>query len=139
MDSNLYNTIACKMSAELFLLSCKKGYDSKKFIEKVMNSETGDLLYRANSCQMWLGDTYVMSELEQETAFEKGKVINEEVMYWIGYLFRYWSLMYSEDSAKDIFIQAPYEVLISSYQGLHTLYWDEAIENIKEIYSENNH
>ena len=135
---NLVDTSSCKMSGELFVLACKKKYDSKQFIEKLMNSETGDLLYCADSCQMWLGDTYVMSELEQEITFEQGKVINEELMYWVGYLFRYWSIAYPNDRAKDIFVQAPFDVITSSYQGLHTLFWDEAIENLKEIYNENN-
>ena len=133
---NLVDTSSCKMSGDLFALACKKGYDSEQFIEKVMNSETGDLLYCANSCQMWLGSTYVMSELEVEVTFEKGKVINEELMYWIGYLFRYWSIVHPNDKAKDIYVQAPLEVLASSYQGLHTLFWDEAIDNLKEIYGE---
>jgi len=135
---NLVDTSSCKMSGDLFVLACKKGYDSKGFIEKVMLSETGGLLYCANSCQMWLGNTYVMSELEQEIEFEKGKVINEQLMYWIGYLYRYWSIVYPEDTAKDIYTQAPFDTLATTYQGLHVLFWDEAIENLKEIYNERN-
>lgn len=135
---NLVDTSSCKMSGELFVLACKKEYDSEKFIEKLMTSETGDLLYCADSCQMWLGSTYVMSEIELEVTFEQGKVVNEELMYWVGYLFRYWSLAYPKDRAKDIFKQAPFDVITSSYQGLHTLFWDEAIENLKEIYNEKN-
>ncbi len=133
MVSNVYQTKACEMSGDLFVLAGKHGYDSRQFINKLMNSMCGDLLYRWDSCQMWLGDTYVLSELEQEVSFEQGEVINEAVMYWIGYLFRYWSFEYKEDSAKEILRQAPIDVLLASYQGLHTLFWDEAIERLKEI------
>lgn len=132
----LYDYFTCEMSGDLFKLACKEGYDSHDFVSKLMNSTCGDLLYRSDSCQMWLGDTYVLSELNTEVSFKKGSVVREDVMYWIGYLFRYWSVAYPKDTAKDILKQSDWNSLLASYNGLHTLYWDEAIERIKESYKQ---
>ena len=38
MDSTTFTIGICEMSADLFVLSVKRGYDSKEFIEKLMKS-----------------------------------------------------------------------------------------------------
>ena len=45
MDATIFNIGVCEMSADLFVRSVKKGYDSKDFIEILMNSETAIYLY----------------------------------------------------------------------------------------------
>ena len=45
MDATTFNIGICEMSADLFVQSVKKGYDSKDFIEKLMKSETAKHLY----------------------------------------------------------------------------------------------
>ena len=56
MDATTFNIGICEMSAELFVRSIEKGYDSKDFIEKLMNSETAEHLYNKMDTQMWLGE-----------------------------------------------------------------------------------
>lgn len=133
MELTNYNICMCEMSAELFSLSCKKEYDSRKFIRDTMNSDTGFQLYNRDCINMWFSVAYVMETLEEEICFENGKVINQAVMSWIGYLFRCWTLTYPEDTAKVIYEQAPVDTLLASYQGLHVLAFEDAIRELKEM------
>lgn len=134
MKHNRYNICMCEMSGDLFRLSVKKGYGSKQFIERLMNSETGRILYDNNSIDVWLGETFVMEDIENHLHPEKGETYSESFMYWAGYLFRCWGITYPEESAQDMLRQAPVETLRKSYVGMHVLFFEDAIQNLKEIY-----
>lgn len=137
MDLTTFNIGICEMSADLFVQSVKRGYDSKEFIEKLMKSETATHLYNKTDTQMWLGSSYIMETLEQEIQFNEGNAYPEDLMSWIGYLFACWNFTYADDTPKDIIRQAPVEVLTLSYQGLHVLSFEDAIKELKNIYKEN--
>ncbi|MBO5302843.1 MAG: hypothetical protein J6A92_02225 [Lachnospiraceae bacterium] len=126
----------CEMSAELFKIACLRGYDSKDFIYKLMKSEEGKLLYSDKCIDMWLGANHVMLGIEVEITVDKGEVINPEVMAWIGYLFKCWSLTYPNENSEDILRQASFETLTGSYMGFHVMSYEDAILNFKEIYEE---
>ena len=79
MDATIFNIGICEMSADLFVQSLKKGYDSKDFIEKLMNSETATYLYNKTDTHMWLGSNYIIQTLEQELSIS-GRY---DVMDWI--------------------------------------------------------
>ena len=138
MDLTNFNVGLCEMSADLFVQSAKKGYDSKDFIEKLMNSETAVYLYDKKGTQMWLGSNYIIDTLEQEVKIRKGETYPEELMSWIGYLFACWNLTYEDDTPKDMIEQAPVDVLVLTYQGLHVLTFEDAIKELKNIYVANN-
>ena len=80
MDATTFNIGICEMSAELFVRSIEKGYDSKDFIEKLMNSETAEHLYNKMDTQMWLGVNYIMETLENEVEIKKGKTYPDDLM-----------------------------------------------------------
>ena len=124
------------MSADLFRLACQNGYDSEDFFNKLLKSEEGNLLYSNNCVDMWLGVEYVMQGVENEICFKQGKVVNTDVMAWIGYLIKCWSLTYPNETAKEILKQAPFEVLVQSYLGYHVMSCEDAILNLKELYQE---
>lgn len=136
MDATIFNIGVCEMSAELFVQSIKKGYDSKDFIEKLMNSETAVYLYDKLDTQMWLGSNYIIETLEQEVSIKKGVQYPEDLMSWVGYLFACWNLTYVDDRPKDMLRQAPVDVLTLTYQGLHVLSFEDAIKELKNIYKE---
>jgi hypothetical protein len=136
MDVTACNIGICEMSADLFVHSIKKGYDSRDFIEKLMNSETAIYLYDKADTQMWLGSNYILQTLEQEVKIEKGEQFPEEIMSWIGYLFACWNLSYEKDFPEDMIRQAPVDVLLLAYQGLHVLSFEDAIIELKNIYME---
>ena len=136
MELTFFNIGICEMSANLFVKSIEKGYDSKDFIEKLMKSEMAKHLFDKEDTQMWLGHNYIMEVLEDEIKINKGKTYPEDLMAWIGYLFAYWNFIYKEDTPLDMIKQAPVDTLTVSYQGLHVLTFDEAIEELKNIYRE---
>ncbi len=137
MDLTNFNIGVCEMSADLFVQSVRRGYASKDFIEKLMKSETAVYLYDKSDTQMWLGSNYIIDTLEQEVMINKGKTYPVDLMSWIGYLFACWNLTYADDTPKDILEQAPVDVLVLTYQGLHVLKFEDAIEELKNIYKEN--
>lgn len=138
MDATTYNIGICEMSADLFLQSVRKGYDSKDFIEKLMHSETAIYLYDKADTQMWLGSNYILQTLEQEVLIDKGEQYPEELMSWIGYLFACWNLSYEKDMPRDMIEQAPVDVLVLTYQGLHVMPFEDAIKELKSIYIAKN-
>lgn len=133
MELNTANIGYCEMSADLFVQSVRKGYNSKDFIEKLMNSQTANYLYHKDYTEMWRGSSYIIETLEAEQPILKGLTYPEDVMAWIGYLFEYWKLTYPDDSAKDILKQAPVDTLLLSYQGLHVMTFEEAVRELKDI------
>ena len=137
MDATTFNIGICEMSAELFVRSIEKGYDSKDFIEKLMNSETAEHLYNKMDTQMWLGVNYIMETFENEVGIKKGKTYPEDLMSWIGYLFACWNFTYEQDTPKDMLRQAPVDTLVLSYQGLHVMSFEDAIVELKHIYMYN--
>lgn len=62
----------------------------------------------------------------------------DDLMSWIGYLFACWNLTYADDTPKDMIEQAPVDVLVLTYQGLHVLPFEDAIKELKNIYKANN-
>lgn len=134
MEITTFNIGICEMSADLFVRSVKKGYDSKDFIEKLMKSETATHLYNKTDTQMWLGSNYIIETLEQEVQIKKGELYPEDIMSWIGYLFACWNLTDEYDTPKDMIEQAPVDVLILTYQGLHVLPFEDAINELKNMY-----
>lgn len=129
-DTILY----CDMSGEVFAKSCEKGYDSKKFVEGVLSSKEGSYLYSDKCAEMWYGSNYVLEGLELEVNFEQGKVYSPDVMYWMGYIYKMWSILYPDEQASFILEQAPFDIMVGSYTGLHCLSAENAILNLKEIY-----
>ncbi len=133
MELNNITIGYCEMSADLFVQSARNGYDSKDFIEKLMNSQTAAYLYHKDYTEMWRGSSYILETLEAECPLRKGTTYPEDLMSWIGYLFECWKLTYPCESAKDILRQAPVEVLLLAYQGLHVLPFEDAILELKNI------
>lgn len=125
----LYKT-QCYFSAELFVLTCRKGYDSRKFIDTFLRSDWGDIYYNDFEAWLWLGHTYVLSELEEYFEFENGPTLPEDFMYWFGYLLRFWTFNYT-DSISDILDMHSIDDWLNSYIGLHVMDWVGVIQHMR--------
>ena len=124
----------CDTQGKLFELSAQRGYNSEAFIKAYMNSNVAaDMDLEFHHVQ-WAGKEYVMSCLEDE-CFDKlltgGIILNEDVLYWIGYLYCYWNL-YNKESSRKIYKQAPYKTMSVVYLMYHTMSPELAIERLKE-------
>ena len=69
---------------------------------------------------------------EAEDRFEKpGKVYSEELIYWIGYIYRYWHYVTGK-SSKEIIKLAPVKMMKQNYERLYMMAPEEVIGILKE-------
>ena len=128
----------CDIQGRLFELSGAVGYDSVTFIKAFMTSEVAKGLDSKFNRMQWAGEEYLLAEIADNAELTKGgTVYNKEVLYWAGYLYRFWHFATGEDS-KDIYRQAPAETMSRNWLIFHTLAPEVAIEDLKEIYRQRN-
>ena len=129
----------CDIQGRLFELSAEKGYGSAAFIKAFMTSEIAKDLDSKYNRMQWAGEEYLLDEIVSaypDVASSNGEIFSTDVIYWIGYLYRYWHFYTGEDSAK-IYKQAPVETMKRNYMMFHTMDPTLAIEDLKEIYGQN--
>ena len=120
----------CDIQGRLFELS--HGLDSEAFIRDFMNSKVAEGLDSSYNKLQWMGEEYLLEELRDEKEIPTGEQYDSEVMYWIGYIYRYWHLLTGENS-KKIYRQAPARTMKRNYMIFHTLDPEVAIGDLKEI------
>ena len=124
----------CDIQGRLFELSGAVGYDSVTFIKAFMTGEVAKGLDSKFNRMQWAGEEYLLAEIADNAELTKGgNVYDKEVLYWAGYLYRFWHFATGEDS-KDIYRQAPAETMSRNWLIFHTLAPEVAIEDLKEIY-----
>lgn len=125
----------CDIQGRLFELSALQGYDSERFVPLFMSSEVAKNLDSRYNRMQWAGEEYLLEEIlaECQCKMDKGEgVYSSEVMYWIGYLYRYWHYYKGETSAK-IYRQANVKTMKRNYMMFHTMDPELAIDDLIEI------
>lgn len=124
----------CDIQGRLFELAWKGGLDCPAFIETFMNSRAAAALDEAYDRLQWAGEEYILAELydEAEGLKKAGAVYDREVMYWTGYVYRYWHY-YTGECSREIYRTADAERMNESWLGFHTLDVEMAIDDLKEI------
>lgn len=128
----------CDIQGRLFELSAEKKYDSAAFIKEFMLSDTAKELDSKYNRMQWAGEEYLLDEVASgagETLTSGGEIFAADVLYWIGYIYRYWHYYNGEDSAK-IYKQAPALTMKRNYMIFHTMDPVLAIEDLKEIHNQ---
>ncbi len=128
----------CDIQGRLFELSAEKKYDSADFIRAFMTSDTAKELDSTYNRMQWAGEEYLLEEVASaagESLTRNGEIFSADVLYWIGYLYRYWHYYNGEDSAK-IYKQAPVQTMKRNYMMFHTMDPELAIEDLKEIHNQ---
>lgn len=128
----------CDIQGRLFELSAEKKLPSAAFIKAFMTSETAKELDSRYNRMQWMGEEYLLEEIisaESDTLSGIGEVYQKEVLYWIGYIYRYWHYYTGESSAK-IYRLAPAATMKRNYMMFHTMDPVLAIEDLKEIYNQ---
>lgn len=128
----------CDIQGRLFELARKAGYDSPGFIKDFMNSRAAAALDDVYDRLQWAGEEYILEELNDEVGGLKraGETYSIEVMYWAGYLYRYWHY-YRDVTSKSIYEVADAQAMNECWMGFHTLDVDMAIDNFIEIEEQN--
>ena len=129
----------CDIQGRLFELSADKKLDSAAFVKTFMVSQTAKELDSKYNRMQWAGEEYLLEEIISDAGdilTANGETFPKDVLYWIGYIYRYWHYYADEDSAK-IYKQAPVETMKRNYLMFHTMAPEVAIEDLKEIHQQN--
>ena len=124
----------CDIQGRLFRLSAQRGIRSEEFIKVFMKSATAKALDSTYNRMQWAGEEYLLEEVIDEAGdrFEKPReVYAEELIYWIGYIYRYWHYVTGEYS-KEIYKQAPVKVMKQNYVRLYMMTPEKVIDLLKE-------
>ena len=136
MNKSLQLTL-CDTQGKLFELSGERGYDSETFIKAFMTTDISKDMDKDFHHVQWAGKEYIMSRMEDENPDaidSNGIVFDNETLYWTGYIYRYWNI-YTGESSKDIYKQAPAKTMQTVYLMYHTMSPELAIDRLKESYN----
>ena len=125
----------CDIQGRLFELSAEKKIPSAAFIKAFMTSDTAKALDSRYNRMQWMGEEYLLEEVlssAKDSLSAEGEIYQKDVLYWIGYIYRYWHYYTGESSAK-ILRQAPAATMKRNYLMFHTMDPVVAIEDLKEL------
>lgn len=128
----------CDIQGRLFELSAEKKYNSAAFVKAFMTSDTAKALDSEYNRMQWAGEEYLLEEIASSAGdllTANGEIYDTDILYWIGYIYRYWHYYSGEDSAK-IYKQAPALTMKRNYMIFHTMDPVLAIEDLKEIHNQ---
>lgn len=123
----------CSLQGRLFELSARKGFASNEFVKAYMNSEIAAKFNSAYDRSQWMGEEYLLDELIQTCHLKQGEVYSYDVMFWMGYIYAHWSIVYGDPCNKIIKMANP-RVMAENYAGLHTVSVDLAVQDLKMQY-----
>ncbi len=127
----------CDIQGRLFELALKNGYDCPAFIRDFMNSRAAAALDDIYDRLQWAGEEYILEELNEEVGCLKksSEIYSKEVMYWAGYVYRYWHY-YTGESSREIYKIADAKTMSDCWLGFHTMDVEMAIDDLKEIHDQ---
>ena len=104
---------------------------SYSFIKTFMNSDIVMNIDNTNE----INTSSIIEDLNKYKSIKRGNIkMNPDVIYWIGYIYRYWAYVYNE-SSKRIYEIADAKQMERIYEPYHTMDPRKAIER---IYEDNN-
>ena len=125
----------CDIQGRLFELSVDRNLNSATFVKTFMKSNTAKYLDSKYNSMQWMGEEYLLEEIIENAgnlSAEEGQVLPRNILYWSGYLYRYWHY-YADESSAKIYKQAPVETMVRNHMIFHTMDPALAIEKLKEI------
>ena len=128
----------CDIKCRIFELFLSTDYDAESLVKAFMNSELARNLDSEYNRMQWAGEEYLLEELIatcKDKLTIKKESVSKEVLFWTGYVYRYWHFYTKEDSAK-IYKQASFETMNVNYLMFHTMDVEVAIDDLKEIYKQ---
>lgn len=124
----------CKMQAEVFAASTREtNCSSPIFMRRFMNSQVAQRMDLGGFLFEACDTNQIFDEINTEfgeSSYGKDKY-SEAELYWIGYIYRYWSYTYQKTS-KQIYKFIKPKELRSLYYPYHSLDPAQAIERILE-------
>ena len=126
--------LLCELQAKAFEESADcTDISSEIFIRRFMNSKVACLMDSGDFLQMNLQAKDVIERIEEEYGYSQyGSVkYTKDELYWIGYIYRYYSYTYEMSSVQVYKVVKPKE-LRGLFLPYHTMDPAQAIERILE-------
>lgn len=126
----------CDIQGRLFELFADTEYDSESLVKAYMNSEIAKNLDSEYNRLHWVGEEYLLEELIDTCKNKftvKKDIVPKDVLFWMGYVYRYWHF-YTGEESKKIYKQASFETMNVNYLMFHTMDVEMAIDDVKEIF-----
>lgn len=126
--------LLCDIQGEVFeksieYLECS----SPVFVRRFMNSNIAkefDSTVFLNDCKTYMNVFYEIEEEYGKSTYGSVKY-HKDVMYWVGYLYRYFCYTY-EKSSKQAYRYLPFDYVARAYEAYHTMGVPQAIERLLE-------
>ncbi|KHM51068.1 hypothetical protein SAMN02745671_01361 [Anaerovibrio lipolyticus DSM 3074] len=130
--------ILCELQAKTFELSAESlSMSSEIFIRRFMNSQISKVLDSGDILETNIQANDLLERVEEQygpSNYGKTKFSADE-LYWIGYIYRYFSYTYEKSSLQVYKIVKPKE-LRQLYLPYHTIDPAQAIERILEAHNQ---
>ena len=100
-----------------------------------MTSSIAKALDSTYNRMQWAGEECLLEEITDASngkITSCGEVFSKDVLYWIGYTYRYWHY-YTDEGNSRIYKQAHVEMMKRNYMMLHTMSPSLAVDALKEI------
>ncbi len=120
------------VQGKMFELSAKKNLSSQEFIDFYMQSKTASFFDLPYDRTQWMGEENLLYDvMEEKPDLKTGTTYDTESLFWIGYTYRYWHFLTTQDS-KTISLKCNAQMMHALYPAYHTLDCSQAIERILE-------
>lgn len=124
----------CLVQGRLFEETASRGMDSADFVEKYMTSYISKSMDLPTHQFQYSGEFYVLGEMDDNLHIKRSdNIIDTEVLFWMGYIYRYWHY-YKNVSSEYIYKIADFDTMCMAYMGFHTLCPEMAIDRLIEAY-----
>lgn len=130
MKMNILTPKLCSIQGRLFELSARQGFESNKFVKAYMNSDVAAKFNSSYDRSQWMGEEYLLDELVETFQLNRGKTYSPDIMFWMGYTYAYWAIVYGDPCNKIVKMATP-KVMAENYAGLHTVSSDMAVQDLK--------
>ena len=122
-ELNQFELAVCDNQGLLFQ-DCQWDFevDALDFVSEFMNSNVAKSMDNTLSPFHNTGTQQIGNSLLKECRIKSfiGEYVNSDILYWMGYIYRYW-VWWLGESSKDIYSKADYETMSMLYSYYHTL------------------
>ena len=133
LDSYSLNT--CSRQGRAFALAVSKGYSGLYFAMRFLQSETAKYIDDTNNTFNFLSPKEMYEFVLEQFPSIEAKPNNgdkQDVFYWIGYIYRAWSIIDKKKSNELLKMISPKE-MVDLYDTFHTLSVEETINRLDEL------
>lgn len=136
---NVLEQKMCELQADIFEYSLRRFHCSSPFfVARFMNSKYAKDLDNIDDPYNYFSPNCILDGLEKDYPSLKtyqGNKYVPQVIRWIGYVYRSWSIIKKRDSS-DIYKVFKAEKLYSLYDSFHTFGIEYCIDRLEELVSE---